>query len=72
MLELGLHNLIRGGHLIIAKFTTTIFTTWSHPMLDDAAKIAIPASHTQFSSLEISTFGLSVEISFHNFSHILY
>ena len=41
-------------------------------MLDDAAKIAIPASHTQFSSLENPKFGLSVEISFHNFSHILY
>ena len=40
-------------------------------MLDDAAKIAIPASHTQFSSLENPKFGLSVEISFHDFSHIL-
>ena len=42
MLELGLHNpidLIREDHLIIAKFTATIFTTWSHPMLD-AAKIS--------------------------------
>ena len=43
MLELGLHNpidLIREDHLIIAKFTATIFTTWSHPMLEDAAKIS--------------------------------
>ena len=69
MLELGLHNpidLIREDHLIIAKFTATIFTTWSHPMLDDVAKIS------QFSSLENPKFGQSVEIFFHNFSHILY